>query len=422
MTKNIACFILAAGKSTRMKSELPKVLHPVCGRPMLSYVHDLAKGLKIKNTVVVLGHKYDKVGHLVRSAGFKVALQKKLLGTADAVKTALASSGGFNGNILILYGDIPLLKTETLKKLLDHHLKNSPDATLLTAETNKPKGYGRILRDEYTSICGIIEEKDADDFQKEIKEINTGIIVFKKASLVRALKAVKANNRKKEFYLTDTIGIICKNGGLIESVKIKDVGEAAGINSRQELAEANRIMRKRINARIMESGVTLVDPDTAYINFGTKIGQDTVIYPFTVIENNVKIGKHCQIGPFIHLREGTRLKDDCLIGNFVEIVRSSVDSGTFMKHFSYLGDSVVGRSVNIGAGTVTANFDGKQKNTTVIRDGAFIGSDSVIVAPAKIGRSAITGAGSVVTRNSVIADGVTVAGVPARPMRKKDRL
>ena len=416
MKKNIAVIILAAGKSTRMKSELPKVLHKLCGRPMLGYVLDLVDSLKPSRTVAVLGYKQELVSEFI-PAGVKIAVQKKLIGTADAVKTGLASLKGFKGTVLILYGDNPLLTKQTLKKLLDYHLENDLDATLLTAQLKNPLGYGRIIRDKYFSICGIVEEKDADEAQKDIKEINTGIMAFKKEKLSANLSSIRPNNQKKEYYLTDMIGIFAKKNYLVDGLRIKDPQEALGINNRAELVQANRLMQKRINDKFMREGVTIMDPATAFIDFGTKIGPDTVIYPFTVIERNVKIGKHCSLGPFAHLRDGVELKDNVTAGNFIEMARSRIGAKTFVKHFSYLGDSLVGANVNIGAGTVTANFDGKNKHRTVIKDNVNIGSDTIIVAPVKIGRSALTGAGSVITKD--VPGKVIAVGVPARILRKR---
>lgn len=399
-----------------MKSDIPKVLHPVCGRPMLGYVLDLAGELKIKNIITVLGHKHQDVRKLLKP-GIKVVLQKRLKGTADAVKEALPLLRSFKGTVLILYGDIPLLKKETIQKLLDYHVKNDLAATILTAKLDKPGSYGRILRDKYCGICGIAEAKDADDFQKDIQEVNTGIICFDKDKLAGALKLIKANNLKKEYYLTDAIGILYKKGCIIDGVRIDDIDESLGINSRSELAKANSIMQKRINEGLMQKGVTILDSDSTFIGYTAEIGADTTIYPFTVIESDVKIGKHCSIGPFIHLRESTRLDDNVVAGNFLEIVRSNISSGTFLKHLGYIGDSRIGRNVNIGAGTVVANFDGKKKNITVIKDGAFIGCDTVLVSPVKIGKRARTGAGAVVTKNKNISDGQTVVGIPARPVK-----
>jgi bifunctional UDP-N-acetylglucosamine pyrophosphorylase/glucosamine-1-phosphate N-acetyltransferase len=416
MNKNIACIILAAGKGERMKSDRPKVLHPICGRPMLGYALDLVRGLKFNKVIAVLGHQHGEIRKFLRP-GIKVVIQKRLLGTADAVKIAQTALGNFRGTILVLYADNPLLKKETIKKLLEYHRENNLDATLLTAKLEKPQGYGRILRDKYSSICGIAEEKDADDYEKDIKEVNTGIICFNKDRLYAALKYVKPNNRKKEYYLTDLINIFYKKGYAIDGVAITDIDEALGINSRKDLARANKIMQRRINEELMQEGVSIIDPDSTFISYGTKIGQDTVIYPFTVIESGVKIGRRCLVGPFAHLREGTVIEDDVVAGNFLEIVRSRISSKTLAKHFGYLGDARIGYLVNIGAGTVTANFDGRKKNITVIKDKSFIGSDTVLVAPVEIGKGAITGAGAVVLRD--VADKSTVVGVPARPLKTK---
>ena len=416
MDKKTTVIILAAGKSTRMKSDTPKVLHLICGRPMLDYVSDLVTGLKINKVIAVLGHKHKEARKFLK-AGMKMIVQKRLLGTADAVKEAMPLLKNFKGTVLVLYADNPLLKKETISKLLKYHIENKLDATLLTAKIDNPSGYGRVLRDRYSSICGIVEEKDADDFQKDIKEINTGIICFNKDSLSSALKYVSPNNRKKEYYLTDIIGILYKKGGLVDSVRITDINEALGINSRSDLARANSIMQSRINEAFMLEGITIVDPKSTFISYGTKIGRDTTIYPFTVIERDVRIGRRCSIGPFVHLREGSRLEDDVTLGNFIETVRSKIGRQTLAKHFCYLGDSRIGRLVNIGAGCVTANFDGRKKNTTVIKDKAFIGSDTVLVAPVKIGKGAVTGAGSAVLKN--VRDKATVAGVPARILKTK---
>jgi len=399
-----------------MKSETPKVMHNLCGRPMLGYVLDLVASLKPKRVVTVLGFKQELVRKIIPKR-VNISIQRRLVGTADAVKAGLAALKGFQGTVLVLYGDSPLLKKETLKKLLDYHAENNVDATLLTAQLKKPSGYGRVMRDKYFSICGIVEEKDADEVQKDIKEINTGIMVFKKDALEKNLKYIRTDNRKKEYYLTDIIGILAKKDYLVDAVKIDDPQEALGINTRDELAKANSLMQERINKKLMQCGVTIIDPASTFINFGARIGIDTVIYPFTVIERDVKIGKRCSVGPFAHLREGVELKDEVTAGNFIEMVRAKIGAKTFVKHFSYIGDSSVGSCVNIGAGTVTANFDGLKKNNTVIKDKANIGSDTVIVAPVTIGSSSVTGAGSVITKN--IPDNTIVVGVPARILRKR---
>jgi bifunctional UDP-N-acetylglucosamine pyrophosphorylase/glucosamine-1-phosphate N-acetyltransferase len=416
--KNLAVIILAAGKGTRMKSETPKVLHPLCGRPMLGFSLDLLKKLNPQKAVVVLGYKHQEVARSI-PRGVDIVVQKNLLGSADAVKETQSALSGFKGAVLVLYGDNPLLKEETIKKLLKYHNDNGLDGTILTAEVGKPDGYGRIMRDKLGNISGITEDKDADAFVSAIKEINTGIICFNRSKLFGALKEVRPNNRKKEYYLTDVIGILYRAGSLIDAVKLSDIDESLGINSRKDLARANRIMNKRILDNLMENGVTITDPETTFIDWDVKIGRDSVIYPFTVIEKGVRIGKLCSLGPFCHIRDGAVIGDKAIIGNFVEIVRSSLGGNSIAKHFCYLGDSRIGKGVNIGAGVVTANFDGKRKNPTRIKDKAFIGSDTVLVAPVQVGKGATTGAGSVLPKNSRVPDRTIVVGVPARPLNKK---
>jgi bifunctional UDP-N-acetylglucosamine pyrophosphorylase/glucosamine-1-phosphate N-acetyltransferase len=417
MAKGIAAIILAAGKGKRMQSDIPKVLHPVCGRPMLLYIFDLLRQLRIAEAVTVVGYKAEAVKKVL-PAGAKAARQKRPLGTADAVRAGLGRLSRRANTVLALYGDAPLLKAQTLKLLLQQHARNNAAATILTAQADEPKGYGRILRDKYAAICGIVEDADADSFEKEIKEVNTGIICFQRDKLASSLKAIRRNRRKKEFYLTDIIALFYKRGWLVEGVKLSDIKEAMGINSRVDLAQADALMRRRLNEEWMGKGVTIVDPASTFISFGASIGRESIIYPFTVVAPGVKIGRRCLIGPFVHLREGTRIEDNCLLGNFVEVVRSALGRDTWAKHFCYLGDSRVGKRVNIGAGTVTANFDHSRKNTTVIKDNAFIGSDTVLVAPVKIGRGAKTGAGAVVAKRTHVPDGSVVVGVPARLLKK----
>lgn len=415
MKEKIAAIILAAGKGVRMKSELPKVLHLVCGRPMVGFVVDVVKALKIENFVVVLGHKALEVQDFLGKE-VDTVIQKNQLGTADAVKQGLVALKGFKGTVVVLTGDTPLLTKETLNKLVKQHIKSNASATMLTAKMDKPSGYGRILRDDGENICGTVEEKDATDFQKEIKEINTGIICFNKEKLEKIILEVKPNNKKKEYYLTDVIGLLYKKDELVEGVDIEDINEALGVNSRVELAQANKIMQKRINVEQMKNGVGIIDPDLTFIAYGAKIGVDTTIYPFTVIEKNVTIGKQCSIGPFARIRKGSTLADNVIIGNFIEVSRSQVGFKSVAKHFGFLGDARIGSYVNIGAGTVTANYDGKNKSITQIKDRAFIGSDTVLVAPIKIGKSARTGAGSIVLKNRDVADNMVVAGLPAKPL------
>lgn len=402
-----------------MKSLTPKVMHPICGRPMLAYVLDLAKALKLKRTIVITGHGREMLDGILNEYGAASAYQDRLIGTADAVNKAKGSLKGFSGDLLVLYGDQPLLKAATLKELIRRHISGLASATILTACMDNPFGYGRIIRDGRGRIRAIVEEKDASEEQKGIKEINTGIVCFKKDILFKAIAGIKPDNAKKEYYLTDAIKIMASQGLVIESLCLNgDVREAQGINSRVDLAQAQKTMRQRILEDFMLQGVSIIDPDTTYIEPGCKIGQDTVIYPFTVIEKDVIIKKFCSIGPFCHLRPGTRIEDKAVIGNFTEVSRSRVGTDALMKHFSYLGDAVVGRAVNIGCGAVSANFDGRSKQKTFIGDGAFIGSDTILRAPVKIGKKAVTGCGSVITRD--VLAGEVVAGVPARPLKFKN--
>ena len=418
MIRDLSAIILAAGKGKRMKSKIPKILHEVCGKPMLSYILDLIGSLKIRDAVVVLGYKDSLIKSFLGS-NIKTIRQEKLLGTADAVRSTRKSV--HRNNILIIYADNPLIKRQTLDRLIKRHISSGASCTLLTAILDDPTGYGRIIRNEKNNISRIGEEKDISKTQKSIREINSGVYCFNRRALFRTLNKVKQNNKKREFYLTDVIKLLTNSNRKIETVQVKDKREVLGINSRKDLARANQIMRTRILDEFMSKGVTIIDPETTYINRDVRIGQDTIIYPYTMIENNVKIGKDCSIGPFCHIRENTEIKDYVKIGNFVEIVRSRIDKNTLAKHFSYIGDTKIGKRVNIGAGTVTANFNGRRKNRTIIKDGAFIGSGTVLIAPVKIGRKATTGAGSVVVKNRNVADHTIVVGVPARKILKRKR-
>ncbi len=416
--KSLTTIILAAGRGVRMRSAVPKVLHPVAGRPIIHYVLDVARRAGSLKTYVVLGHQQGLVRkQLPKDA--TIAVQKKLLGTADAVRTVAARLSSGSGDVLILCGDTPLLQVQTIKKLLRSHRVTGACATVLTAIVADPRGYGRIVRDPEGSVLAIREDKDATAQEKEIPEINTGVYCFRGGDLLRGLKGIRLNEFKKEFYLTDIIENLEKEGKKISAVVAEDPLEGLGINSRVELSVAERLMRERILKQFMLDGVGIVDPATTYIAADAKIGRDTVIKPFTVIEENVRIGNHCQIGPFAHLRPGTRLADGVEIGNFTEVSRSSIGPDVRMKHFSFMGDAVVGAASNIGAGVVTANYDGRDKNQTLIGKQAFIGSDSILVAPVKIGAKAMTGAGSVVPAGKNIPAGKIAVGVPARVLSRR---
>ncbi len=416
--KPLGTIILAAGKGTRMNSSIPKVLHEVCGRSLIDYVLDVAHNAGSTKTCVVLGHEIEKIrAHLGKD--ILTVKQRKLLGTGNAVKSGEKFFKNFRGDILILCGDTPLLRIETIKALIKWHRGLNAAATILTAVVTQPQGYGRIIRDNSGRVAAIREEKDCEYNEREIKEINSGVFCFRSKALFENLKKIKINARKGEHYLTDIIALYHKKGLRIETVETPEPAEGWGVNTREDLAAAAGVLRQRILTDLMLSGVTIIDPVTTDIAAGVKIGQDTIIRPFTVIEKDVTIGKNCVIGPFCRLRPGTRIEDTVEIGNFTEVSRSSVGSGTLIKHFSFLGDALIGRKVNIGAGTVTANYDGQNKNLTTIGDGAFIGSDSILVAPVKIGKKAMTGAGSVLTAGKVIPDGKIFVGVPARMVPRR---
>lgn len=404
-----------------MNSNVPKVLHKVSGKPMLKFMLDLLHQLGIARSIVVVGHQAEKVKKILKGTKTKAVRQPKLLGSADAVWQTRNYFSNFKGNTLIVYGDTPLVSYRSLKNLVQSHKTNQASCTILTAILKNPTGFGRIVRGEDNQIVKIIEEQDADTYQKAIGEINVGAYCFKAKDLFSALEKIRPDNVKKEYYLTDTIEVLSKTKGRIESVSAQAEEEALGVNSRSDLSRANTIINKRNVERFVSEGATIIDPATTYLYGDIEVGRDTIIYPHSIIEGKVKIGRTCQIGPFAHLRSGTILEDGAQIGNFVEVVRSRIGSDTKIKHHSYIGDAVIGKGVNVGAGTIIANYDGKNKNTTFIGDGAFIGVGTILIAPVKIGRKAVTGAGSVVTKNKDVPAGVTVAGVPAKVLKKKKK-
>jgi len=406
-----------------MKSELPKVMHEICAKPLVNYVVDASRLLAPKKIIVVIGRKRPQVKEILPK-DVRVVYQEKPLGTADAVKAAQKEIPGNVEHVVVLYGDTPLIKEQTIRFLLDVHREKSASCTVLTTFLNHPRGYGRVLRNDAGQFVGIVEDKDASYQQKNIKEVNTGMYCFRKDDLCEALCHVKSLNASGEFYLTDVFGWLLKKNKRIEACVVDEPSEVLGVNSQKEFIEAAQIVRRRILEKHMENGVSIMDFSTVFIDETAQIGAGTKIFPLTFIEGDVIIGENCSIGPFCHLRQGARLGNKVSIGNFAEIKNSEVGEGTAMHHVGYLGDARVGRNVNIGAGMIVANFDGVKKNKTVIKDGAFIGSDSVLIAPVVIGKKAVVGAGSVVTRNHNVPDGATVVGVPARSIvesKKKKR-
>ena len=400
-----------------MRSELPKALHKICGRPMLSSLIETAKTLEPQKVIVIGGHGFGQV----RQAFGKetvVVPQKKLLGSGHAVHQAAKILEGFRGSVMVLYCDTPLLSAESLKDLLLDHVSQDTDCTLLSVTVDRPEGYGRIKKDFGGAVEKIVEENDATAEEKKIHEINVGCYVFDGPKLFESLKKVPRNPGKNEYYLTDTIEILSREGR-VSAVVAEDPGETMGINTRHHLAEAQRIMQKKILDYWIKKGVLIRDPQTTVIDAGVRIGADTEILSHTVIETGCVIGKKCVIGPFARLRGASVIADEAVIGNFVEIVRSKIGRKTQVKHLSYLGDAEVGVSVNIGAGTITANYDGKKKHRTVIKDGAEVGSGTVLIAPIVVGRGAKIGAGAVVTKRKNVPDGAIVAGVPAKKLKGK---
>lgn len=418
--RNVRTVILAAGKGTRMKSDVPKVLHEACGKPIVEYVLDAAKAAGSLKTYVVVGYQGDAVKKQLGS-GPIIVRQPKLSGTADAVRRVAGHLKNYRGDVLILCGDTPLLNKMVIRELVGKHKNSKAVCTFLTAAVGDPRGYGRIIRDERGKVAAIREDKDALDHERNIAEINVGVYCVQSRALFGALKRIRLNEKKKEFYLTDIIDLFYQDGSRIETVTTEDPVEGLGVNTKEDLAVAERVIREKILKNFMRDGVTIVDPATTYIDADVKIGKDTCIRPFTIIEKDVRIGDRCVIGPFARLRPGVRLGNGVEIGNFTEVSRTKIGNKTLMKHFSFLGDALVGSNVNIGAGTITANFDGARKNQTKIGNGAFIGSDSILIAPVKIGNKAVVGAGSVVTKGKVVPDGGIAVGVPAQIKARRER-
>ncbi|HQO57235.1 MAG TPA: NTP transferase domain-containing protein [Candidatus Omnitrophota bacterium] len=416
---HVTTIILAAGKGTRMKSRVPKVLHALCGKPIIQHVLEAVHAAGSLKTYVVLGHQSGQVREAL-GPDVTTYEQKDLLGTADAVRQGERFFRDYTGDILILCGDTPLLRKETIRSVIRRHKRTGAACTFLTAFLENSHGYGRVIRHASGKAVAIREEKDASLEEKKIREINVGVYCVHKDALFSALRDVPLNAKKKEYYLTDMVAILAQRGAPIETVGTPDAMEGVGINSREDLAVAERVLRFRVLRKLMLSGVTIVDPATTYIDGKARIGQDTIIHPCTVIETNVTIGEQCVIGPFARIRPGTRIGNRVQIGNFAEVSRSVMGEHCFMKHFSFLGDARLGANVNIGAGVVTANYDGKNKNQTRVGARAFVGSDSILVAPVEIGPDAMTGAGCVVTRGTKVPPGNVIVGVPGRIRKKKE--
>jgi bifunctional UDP-N-acetylglucosamine pyrophosphorylase/glucosamine-1-phosphate N-acetyltransferase len=436
--------VLAAGRGTRMKSDLPKVLHPVVGRPMVQYVVDSARALDPELLTLVIGEGADLVRRTVGEAVAYV-IQEQQLGTGHAVQQAQPLVAGRGDTVLVLYGDTPLMRPETLQQLVEHHRAEGATVTLLTFRPMDPTGYGRIVREAGTGrVLAIVEEDEATPQQRAIGEVNSGILCFDDAWLWPHLAQVQ-RHPGGEFYLTDLVAMARDEGQPVGALLAAEPLEVIGVDHRAKLATAEAEMRRRINEALMLRGVTLIDPQTTYIEVGVEIGADTVIWPNTLLQGMTRIGQRCTIGPgsvirdstigdncrvelsvveqavmetgsdvgpFGHLRKGAHLGPGAHMGNFGELKNAYLGPGAKMGHFSYLGDATVGAEANIGAGTITCNYDGQRKHRTVIGQGAFVGSDTMLVAPVEVGDGARTGAGAVVTRD--VPPGRLAYGVPAR--------
>ncbi|MBI2167151.1 MAG: bifunctional N-acetylglucosamine-1-phosphate uridyltransferase/glucosamine-1-phosphate acetyltransferase [Candidatus Omnitrophica bacterium] len=394
MSRPLRAVLLAAGRGTRMNSDRPKVLHEIFGRPLLDYPLVSLRQLGVKRPVVVVGWgKEEVLSHLPHGVVDSVT-QTPQLGTGHAVQAARRKVGGFRGDLLVWPADMILLQKETLSRLLRGHRESGAAVTVLSSFRVDPTGYGRVLR-RGGRVIGIREELDADEAEKRIHEVNTGVYVFEPRALFRALEKIRPKNRKKEYYLTDTVRLIDEAGGRVEALPYAPPEEAQGINSQADLASATRILSQKNILNHQRQGVTIVSPEQTFIAPEVSIGRDTVIYPWTFIERGVRIGRKCRIGPFARIRSGSVIEDGAVIGSFVEVVRSRIGKKVLAKHLTYLGDATVGAGTNIGAGTITANYDGLQ-----------------------VGDKAKTGAGAVLTRGTKIGKGRVFVGVPARPLNR----
>ena len=453
----LAAIVLAAGQGKRFKSSTPKVLHALCGKPLVGYVLDAVAPLEATRTVVVVGRGADEVKSAIKAmtrAKLTYALQSEQLGTADAARVGDDALGRFSGDVLIVPGDSPLMTPQTLGDLVAHHRSSGAAATLLAAELEDPTGYGRIIRGSDGSPERIVEQTDASAEERAIKEVNTSVWVFDRAALRTALTKIDRSNSQHEYYLTDVLAVLREKGEPVEAFRAADPAEALGANSRAELADLAAVMRRRINVRHMLEGVTIVDPATTYIDAGVTVGRDTVLHPMThlhgtttigdgaeigpnvrlvdttvgdgatvlnAVANDARIGARAQVGPFAYLRPGAVLDEDAKAGTYVEVKKSRIGKGSKVPHLSYIGDAEIGKNVNIGAGTITCNYDGEtgKKSKTTIEDDVLIGSDTMLVAPVTVGKGGVTGAGAVVSRD-IPPQGVAI-GAPARVVRERKR-
>ena len=401
MAERVA-IILAAGVSSRMNTQLPKVLHEVCGRPMLAYVLDACRQVDVKKMYVVVGYGAEQVKEQFgESEDIIWVTQTEQKGTAHAVMCCEEHLGNFEGKTLVLCGDGPLIRSKTLETLFSMHKKSRPAAALATAVLEDASGYGRIIRDMYGNIQGIVEDGDCTAEQRAIKEVNPSYYLFNNKILFDSVKKVKPDNVKNEYYLTDVLSIMLTAGLKVVAVTAVLPEEALSINSREQLSKTSKIMQRRIQQKLMDNGVTIVDPDNTWIDVRAQIGQDTQIEPFTYIHGEVKIGGGCRIGPFAYLRSGTVLEDDVVLGVFTEIKNSTLGRSARVRHHSYIGDARIGEKVNIGAGSITANFDGEKVNQMTIGNNCYIGSGAILIAPLQLKDDSNIEPGTVVSQENI---------------------
>ena len=417
-SERLAALILAAGKGTRMKSEYPKVLHTICGLPLVEHIVRMLDTVRIRKKVVVVGYKQELIKRSLRRYALEYAHQKEQKGTAHAVQCAERHFKNFSGTVLVLAGDVPLVTAQTIRAFWREHRRKKAAVSVLTAALGQPKGYGRIVRDPAGAVVRIVEELDATREEKRITEVNSGIYLFEARTLFRLLRTIKINRKKKELYLTDTIEAAAARKIVAQAYCCADMNILRGVNSRRDLADLSTVMNRRNIATLEERGVTVMSPETTFIESDVRIGNDSIVYPCTYIESGVRIGSHCTIGPFCKIRKGTRARNGVALGSFVEINRSTIKEKTNIKHLAYIGDATVGPRANIGAGTITANYDGKHKHKTVIGEGVHIGSNTVLVAPVTVKKGARTGAGAVVRAHCHVPPYATAVGVPARIVKK----
>ena len=452
--KPLNVLVMAAGLGTRMKSKRAKVLHEFGGRPLIAHVVRTAQSLEPQKIIVVVGHQAEEVEKATLAEVGELAsfvLQAEQRGTGHAMECARTLLENSDSLLLSIYGDVPLIRAETMRKLIEHHRATGAACSILSVRLENPTGYGRIIRDEQGRFQRIVEQKDATEEERKVREINSGIYCFETKDLFEALKRVEPKNQQGEYYLTDVAEIMLSMGRKVEVFLHTDAREVSGINTRAELAEFENLLRRNAIRRLMiESGVTFIDPSHAYISPEAEIGRDTIIYPNVTIEGKSVIGEgcvirsgaritdsrlgdevvvkdhsviidseiasNCAVGPFAHLRMNATLEEKATVGNFVEVKKSRLKRGVKAMHLTYLGDATIGERTNIGAGTVTCNYDGVRKHETVIEDDVKIGSDTMLVAPVRVGARSVTGAGSVVTKD--VPPDSLVAGVPAEVKKK----